>query len=54
MTATELPGLKRGIDVGARHGLGKILAGHVGENNSSEYSSSDPNDTSFFVLECCI
>lgn len=30
MLDTELPGLKRGIDVGARHGLGKFLARHVG------------------------
>ena len=46
MTTTEFPGLKRGIDVGARHGLGKILVHHVGEHNSSGDPGSDPNDTS--------
>lgn len=49
MTATGFRGLKRGIDVGARHGLRKILVHHVGEHISSEHPSSDPNDTSFFA-----
>lgn len=43
MTTTELPGLRRGIDVGARHGLGKIHTRHVGENTSSEHPGSDPS-----------
>lgn len=54
MTATELPGLKRGIDMGARYGLGESHTRHVGENTSSEHPGSDPNDTSFFARGCCI